>query len=73
MHAKITFRAQGRLIAETAAAVVPSVGDAVTLDGVRGRRRYRVTDVNHQYTDTRARTADSFIPAPVIVDIEDAP
>ncbi|WP_173056982.1 hypothetical protein [Phytohabitans houttuyneae] len=62
----------GQPIGETAAGAVPDIGQQVTLEhGLRGRLVYRVVDVVHQYTDTRARRVDLFQPAPVLVDLEE--
>jgi hypothetical protein len=71
MLAKITFRVDGLPIGETAAGAVPDIGQQVTLEhGIHGRLRFTVVAVNHQYTDTKARRADLFLPAPVLVDLE---
>ena len=74
MLAKITFRVDGQPIGEASAGTVPDIGQQVTLEpGIRGRTRYGVVAVNHQYTDTRARRVDLFLPAPVLVDLEVEP
>lgn len=66
------FRIDGALVGETKAGAVPAVGDEVTIEhGIRGRIGGRVTRVNHQYTDSGARRADMYVPAPVVIDLKE--
>lgn len=62
------FHLDGRELGETKTGAVPNEGQAVVLEHtLRGRRRYRVVDVEHQYTERGAQRVERFIPAPVIV------
>lgn len=72
MLVTLHFRLDGQPLGETKAGAVPQPGDRVTLEhGLRGRRRYRVARVDHQYTDTGVRRAEVFMPAPILVDLEE--
>lgn len=72
MLVMLRFRVDGQDVGETKSGAVPEVGQQVTLEhGLRGRRRYRVVDVNHQYTDSGIRRVDVFAPAPILVDLEE--
>lgn len=72
MLAVLHFRVDGKHLGEARGGAVPTAGQAVTIEhGLRGRMRFRVVDVNYQYTDSGARRVETFIPAPVIVDLEE--
>lgn len=78
--AHITFRVRPKGggppvdLAQTTVGVIPAEGQIVALDSaLHGRRRYRVVEVTHQYTDTGVRQVDVYTPAPVLVDLERVP
>ncbi|MFG1872052.1 hypothetical protein [Micromonospora arborensis] len=64
----LRFHLDGRELGETKTGAVPNEGQAVVLEHtLRGRRRYRVVDVEHQYTEVGSRRAEKFLAAPVVV------
>lgn len=65
------FQLDGRELGEAKSGAVPSEGQAVVLEHrLRGRRRYRVVDIEHQYTEVGARRTERFLPAPVVVHLK---
>lgn len=68
MLVTLHFKIDGRELGETKGGAVPIQGQGVVLEhALYGRRRYRVVDVDHQYTEVGSRRAEKFLAAPVVV------
>lgn len=71
MLVKLRFEVDGADLGETRSGAVPAVGERVSIEhGLYGRLRFRVVDVEHQYTDSGTRRIATFMPAPVIVRLQ---
>ncbi|MGC4886595.1 hypothetical protein [Micromonospora sp. DT227] len=67
----LNFVSDGREVGSTKYGTVPAEGQAVVLEhSLWGRRRYRVVDVEHQFTERHSTRAERFLPAPVIVHLK---
>lgn len=71
MLVTLQLKLDGRDLGEVKTGAVPNEGQGVVLEHtLRGRRRYRVVGVEHQYTELGSRRVEKFLPAPVVVHLQ---